>query len=70
MPKNDILHIFGANVVRDQLLRLDLDDPTQGTVVVAPLIERPVFEPLRDPKYFELTSLIPSVAPSSEPPIR
>jgi len=52
MRDNDILHILRAEVVGDHLLRLDFDDRSRKTVDVAPLLEGPIFEPLRDPKYF------------------
>lgn len=52
MREGDILHILRAQVVGSHRLRLEFDDHTQKTVDVTPLLYGPVFEPLRDPKYF------------------
>ena len=52
MRDDVILHILDAEVVGDHLLRLEFDDHTAKTVDCRPLLEGPVFEPLRDPKYF------------------
>jgi len=50
--RDDILHIVNAEVAGGHRLRLEFDDHTQKTVDLRPLLEGPVFEPLRDPKYF------------------
>lgn len=52
MRDDDILHILGAEVVGDHLLRLEFDDHASKTVNCRPLLFGPVFEPLRDPKFF------------------
>jgi uncharacterized protein DUF2442 len=52
MRDDDILHIVSAEVAGDHHLHLEFDDHTQKTVDLLPLLEGPVFEPLRDPKYF------------------
>lgn len=52
MRDDDILHILTAEVVGDHLLRLEFDDHTSRTVNCRPLLYGPVFELLRDPKYF------------------
>ncbi len=52
MRDDDILHIVSAEVTGDHHLRLEFDDHTEKTVDLSPLLEGPVFEPLRDPEYF------------------
>jgi len=52
MRDQDILHVVSAEVVGDHQLHVEFDDHTQKTVNLRPLLEGPVFEPLRDPKYF------------------
>lgn len=52
MQRSDILHIVSAEVVGDHLLRLEFDEQTVKTVDCRPLLEGPVFEPLKDPEYF------------------
>lgn len=52
MPDNEILHILEAEIVGDHRLRLEFDDRTCKTVDLAPLLDGPIFEPLRDPGYF------------------
>lgn len=52
MRENDILHIVTADIAADFHLRLEFDDHTTKTVDLNPLLEGPIFEPLRDPKYF------------------
>ena len=52
MRDDEILHILRAEVVGDHRLRLEFDDHSQKTVDVRPLLEGPVFEPLRDPAFF------------------
>lgn len=50
--RDEILHILSAEVVGDHQLRLEFDDHTRKTVDLRPLLEGPVFEPLRGPGYF------------------
>ena len=52
-----ILHVVEAVACGPQLLRLTFDDGTRKTVNVTPLLSGPVFEPLRDPKYFARVEL-------------
>lgn len=52
MRDSDVLHILSAEVAGNHRLRLEFDDHTRKIVDVSPLLEGPVFEPLRDPKYF------------------
>jgi len=52
-----ILHIVEASVCGPSLLRLAFSDGTRKVVNVGPLLSGPVFEPLRDPGYFELAEL-------------
>ena len=52
MRDDKIVHILRAEVVGDHRLRLEFDDGSCKTVDVSPLLDGPVFEPLRDPKYF------------------
>lgn len=59
MYHDDILHILEAEVVGDHLLRLHFDDHTVKTVDCRPLLDGPVFEPLKDPEYFARVVLDP-----------
>lgn len=52
MRDDDVLHILSAEPVGDHSLRLEFDDHTSKTVNCRPLLFGPVFEALRDPKYF------------------
>jgi hypothetical protein len=52
-----ILRIVAARVCGPSLLRLTFNDDTCKTVDAAPLLEGPVFEPLRDPAYFARAEL-------------
>jgi hypothetical protein len=54
-----ILRIVEAEVCGPHLLRLAFTDGTQKTVDVRPLLDGPVFEPLRDPGYFARGRLDP-----------
>lgn len=54
-----ILRITEAEVVGPHALRLAFNDGTRKTVDVAPLLDGPIFEPLRDPDYFARASLDP-----------
>jgi hypothetical protein len=47
-----ILHILEASACGDHLLELRFSDGTQKKVDVQPLLEGPVFEPLKEPEYF------------------
>lgn len=47
-----ILRILEAEACGPHLLRLAFNDGTRKTVNVQPLLDGPVFEPLRDPGYF------------------
>ncbi len=52
-----ILRVVEAEVCGHHLLRLAFNDATRKTVDVGPLLEGPVFEPLRDPAYFARAEL-------------
>ena len=52
-----ILRITQATVAGPTSLRLSFNDGATKVVDVAPLLEGPVFEPLRDPEYFAQVSL-------------
>jgi Protein of unknown function (DUF2442) len=52
-----ILRIVEAKVCGPQLLRLAFNDGTKKTVDVSPLLNDPVFEPLRDLGYFSQMQL-------------
>lgn len=52
MTDQEILHIVNAEVAGDHRLRLEFDDRTCKTVDLGPLLQGPVFEPLRDPTCF------------------
>ncbi|MBI2087822.1 MAG: DUF2442 domain-containing protein [Deltaproteobacteria bacterium] len=54
-----ILHIVEAEVCGPHSLRVVFDDGTQKRVNLLPLLEGPVFEPLRDPAYFARVSVDP-----------
>ena len=54
-----ILRITEAEVVGRHALKLAFNDGTRKTVDVAPLLDGPIFEPLRDPDYFARASLDP-----------
>lgn len=52
-----ILRIQEAHVCGPHSLRLRFNDGTTQQVDVGPLLDGPVFEPLRDPAYFARVSL-------------
>lgn len=52
-----ILRIAEAEVCGRHSLQLTFNDGTSSTVNVAPLLEGPVFEPLKDPDYFARAEL-------------
>ena len=54
-----ILHIETVEVPVPFHLSLRFDDGDERTVDVEPLLNGPVFEPLRDPKYFALVAVDP-----------
>jgi len=55
-----ILHIEHVSVPAPYHLTLRFDDGEERTVDVEPLLQGPVFEPLRDPDYFALASIDPT----------
>lgn len=59
MQHRDILHIVHAEVAGGHRLALEFDDETRKVVDVKPLLEGPIFEPLRDPRYFSRMALDP-----------
>ena len=52
-----ILRIREARVCGPHSLRLTFNDGTAKQVDVRPLLEGPIFEPLRDPAYFATMAL-------------
>jgi hypothetical protein len=54
-----ILHIREARVCGPHSLRLTFDDGMTKQVNVLPLLDGPIFEPLRDPTYFARMTLDP-----------
>lgn len=54
-----ILHIDEVEVCGSHSLRLVFNDGTRKSVDVLPLLEGPVFEPVRAPDYFRRISLDP-----------
>ena len=48
----DLLHILDAEVRGPHTLRLRFSNGVEKVVDLTPLLEGPVFEPLRDPEYF------------------
>jgi hypothetical protein len=55
-----ILRITEATVAGPTSLRLTFTDGTTKVVDVSPLLDGPVFEPLRDPEYFAKVRLEPT----------
>lgn len=54
-----ILRIHEAQVCGSHSLRLTFNDGTSKQVDVSPLLEGPIFEPLRDPTYFASVTVDP-----------
>jgi hypothetical protein len=54
-----ILRIHEAQVCGPHSLRLRFNDGTTKRVNVRPLLDGPIFEPLRDPTYFVCVTLDP-----------
>lgn len=54
-----ILRIVDARVSAPHSLNLRFNDGTEKTVCVKPLLDGPVFEPLKDPAYFARATLDP-----------
>lgn len=54
-----ILRIAAARVVGPHAIELTFNDGTAGVAEVGPLLEGPIFEPLRDSAYFALMQLDP-----------
>ena len=54
-----ILRIIKAEVCGPHLLSLVFNDGARKTVNVRPLLDGPIFEPLRDPNYFSEAKLDP-----------
>jgi hypothetical protein len=48
----DVLIITDAQLVGEFLLRVEFNDGVEKTVDVHPLLEGPIFEPLKDPAFF------------------
>lgn len=54
-----MLHVIDATVCGPHALRIAFNDGTEKAVHVRPLLEGPVFEPLRDPAYFARVEIDP-----------
>ena len=54
-----VLHIIEATVCGPRSLELAFDDGTHKRVNVLPLLDGPIFEPLREPSYFARMVLDP-----------
>jgi len=54
-----ILRIVRLEIVGPHLLRLEFNDGARKTVSVLPLLEGPVFEPLKDAAFFARVKLDP-----------
>ena len=54
-----ILHILEAEVCGPHSLRLTFSDGTRKRVNLLPLLDGPIFEPLRDPAYFARVAIDP-----------
>jgi hypothetical protein len=54
-----ILRVEEPTVCGPHSLRLRFNDGTSKSVDVSPLLEGPIFEPLRDPAYFARVTLDP-----------
>lgn len=54
-----ILRITHAQVCGPHSLRLTFNDGATGVADLRPLLQGPVFEPLRDPAYFSTVTLDP-----------
>jgi hypothetical protein len=54
-----VLRITAMQVVGPHALKLVFNDGTRKTVDVSPLLDGPVFEPLKDPAYFARVALDP-----------
>jgi hypothetical protein len=54
-----VLHIIEAKVCGPHSLELTFDDGTHKRVNVLPLLDGPIFEPLREPSYFARMVLDP-----------
>ena len=52
MHTTEILRILAARVVGPHVLELEFNDGTSRVANVRPLLDGPIFEPLRDPDYF------------------
>jgi hypothetical protein len=54
-----ILRINAAEVRDDHCLYLRFNDGTEKVVDLSPILDGPIFEPLRDPEYFSRMELDP-----------
>jgi hypothetical protein len=52
VQSTEILRILSARVVGPHVLELEFSDGTRRVVNVRPLLEGPIFEPLREADYF------------------
>ena len=56
-----MLHILSARGVRDHVLWLRFSDGAEGEVDLATELDGPVFEPLRDPRFFAQVQVDPEI---------
>jgi len=54
-----IVHVVESGVIPPHALLLAFDDGTRKCVDLGPLLDGPIFEPLRDPVYFARAVLDP-----------
>ena len=54
-----ILHIVRVETAGQQRLKIRFDDGVEKTVDLSPLLDGPIFVPLRDPAYFARVSIDP-----------
>ena len=52
MVEHPILHVVSAKVVGPHMLRVEFNDGVVKQVDLGPLLKGPVFQPLRDPRFF------------------
>jgi hypothetical protein len=52
-------HVVEARYVGGHVIWLRFQDGTEGEIDLAPVLRGPVFEPLRDPKYFRAVTIHP-----------
>lgn len=59
MGSNEILRVLSARVVGPYTLELEFNDGARRISNLRPLLDGPIFQPLRDPEYFARVSVDP-----------